>query len=191
MKLTTLRRRYKLRHLFIAVSVVAILLAFVTKATNTLNSIAEDHERLKSVVDAAHPTVARQAVLESGHSSIVGSPKSGGFAMVTFERLPGWLDTFANLIGHDAFPRITELQLIAPGFDDDQLNVLAEINTLRSIDFDRTKVTDAGLSEFCRKSNVKNIHVGNANEHITETGRDLAAKKTRKHRYTPKWPPPV
>jgi hypothetical protein len=171
------------------VSVVAILLAFVTKAKNTLNSIAEDYEQLKSVVDVAHPTIAHRAVIECGHSCIAGSAKSGGFAMVTFERLPGWLYTFATLIGQDALPQITEVQLIAPGFDDDQLDALAEIKALRSIDFDRTKVTDAGLSKFCRKSSVKNIHVGNRNENITNTGRDVAAEKTQRQEYTRKWPP--
>ncbi len=50
MKLTSLiPRRYNLRILLAAVSVIAIVSAFTTKATNTLNRIAGDHERLRSV----------------------------------------------------------------------------------------------------------------------------------------------
>jgi hypothetical protein len=190
MKVTFSFRRYNLRFLFAAVSVAAIALAFVVKATSELNSIARDHQQLKSVINAAHPAMARQGVQDNGHSSIVASPKSGGFAMVTFEPVPRWLVPFAMLTSHDTYPQVTEIQLVAPGFDDSQLRALAAIGTLKSIDFDQTQVTDAGLSEFCKKSNVEHIQVGNQNKNVTESGRRLAARMTSEHDYTPKWPPP-
>lgn len=186
MKTTSLLRRYSLRFLLTVVAVVAIALAY---AKNTLSRMVEDHERLKTVAQVASPSVV--PLLRTGdHSSIAGLAKSGGLAMVTFEPAPRWLNWFAMLIGHEPASQITELQFISSGFDDDQLMAVAEISTLKAIELQLTQVTDAGLVEFCRNSKVKNIRVGNRNEHITETGRDLAARITSKYGYSPKWPPP-
>jgi hypothetical protein len=121
---------------------------------------------------------------------MAGSARSGGFAMVTFEPVPRWLVSFARLTSHDTYPQVTEIQLVAPGFDDSQLRALAAIGTLKSIDFDQTQVTDAGLSEFCKNSNVEHIRVGNQNKNVSESGRRLAASITTEHDYIPKWPPP-
>ena len=182
-------RRYNLRHLFAAVTVAAIVLALVVKATNELNSIARDHQRLQSVINGAHPTMARQGIHDHGYSSIAGIPKSGGFAMVTYESVPRWLVPFAIVTSHDTYPQITEIQLVAPGFDDSQLKALAEIGTLRSIGFEQTQITDAGLSEFCKQSSVEHVQVGSQNKSVTESGRQLAARLTSDHDYVPKWPP--
>lgn len=183
-------RRYTLRLLFAVVTIVGILSAFAAKATKTLRDIAIGHEQLNSVISSAHPTVAQQAVIENGHSSIAGNCKSGGFAMVTFECIPDWLSTIAKLLGRESVPQITEIQIVSGGFDDSQLDVLSNIGTLRSIQFDGTKITDSGLAEFCEKSNVKYIRIGQLNEGITSTGRELAAQKNAGEEYTPKWPPP-
>ncbi len=75
-------KRYSLRFLLFAILVVAIALAY---ATNTLNTISRDHERLKTVIQVVHPDP--QAVQESGRASIAGIAPSGGLAMVTFEKL--------------------------------------------------------------------------------------------------------
>lgn len=182
-------RRYSLRFLFAAVSITAIVMAFVVRATNKLDGIASDHQRLQSVINAAHPTMVLQGIQDHGHSSIAGTPESGGFAMITYERVPRWLVPFAIVTSRDTYPQITEIQLVAPGFDDSQLKALAEIGTLKSIDFEQTQVTDAGLSDFCTKSNVEHIQVGSQNKNITESGRQLAARVTSDHHYVPKWPP--
>ncbi len=78
-------KRYSLRFLFVSILVVAVALAFATKATNMLNAISRDHERLKTVIQVVHPDP--QAVQESGRASIAGIAPSGGLAMVTFEKL--------------------------------------------------------------------------------------------------------
>ena len=182
-------RRFSLRFLLICVTALAVGLAAWTNASKQLRGIADDYERLETFIQAPHPEVAKSGVAANGHSCIAAIPRSGGNAMVTYEPLPQWLNWFASISGNDGFPQITEVQIVASGFNDEQLEMLGKVQTLKSIDFNLSQVTDQGLARFCEVSQVKRIVIGEINPGISESGRLMARKKTQGQDYTTKWPP--
>lgn len=192
-----LPRSYSLRALIAGTSIVALLLAYAVNKLRVANDdllnlthllVNQDGTPFDATIKnaAARHRSAKWFCVVGRMKSEDGSLADAGLILLVLEAPPPWLSHFAWLVGGEAPPLVTEVQVSSRLFDDEAATTFSELSILRSIELHNTNVTDESIRRLCDTPHLQRILLGENNRQVSRQSIEAAASKTNAHAYVPK-----
>ena len=146
-----MRIRFGLKTLLAATLFLASLLGWIAS-----NKSALSHER-KLLLEISGDRMGRRGI-RIFHSQCEGENFGKGAAVGIADKTPTWfLNRIAASWDADLFERVCKLQIRSHQLNDDALQLIAQIRTLKSLDYDDGNFTPDGIAAF--KQQRPDVHL--------------------------------